>query len=361
LNYQQKSCCKRINTLDLKVELKINLFNKQGFMKTIRLLSIVLLCIIIYSGCKKDSPSEEITPPATLQISISASNDTVQKGNPVTFTWVSNAKSCIVHMNGIEQTLPAANGSKSFIINQTTLFEFIFTSSDSKKTETKSFTIFAYEIPLIPTIVLTATPPNLPLGGGMVKITWVTTNAEGVYYNDVRYDPNNGFVQLLMTASDTLEFTAKGPGGEKTDNVIVTVLQPTLQQQMITSNPLRESDSFKSYVGPDGPWINMNIDYSTPCMLDNIMTFYLTGEYVWDQGLLCAGGTVGPVTFNWSFSGDSLFMEGTHVYLKSIDWDNVVWIGKSQELSWNGTEYIITPIWVLVTNTFIKPSALSNF
>lgn len=310
--------------------------------KPARLLLLFLsLVLILLPGCEKD-----LTPLVVPVDKPEIKTNQTAKNGLITLSW--DAKNTKVLM--MQNRIVAVHDSITIPNMDTT---FVFDATNDGETASKKV-----EIVKIPLPEITFSMVDTLSQSGTVKLTYSTKNCTKIIWNDVEYGPN-GSLSIAVTATTTIDFKVLGPGGMINTSVIIPVKEvvPLTQlEQIITSNPMVETFSRKSFVGPNGPWENKNVNYSDPCMADNIMTFLPTYKYIYSQGQLCGGGYVEPVTFNWTIAGDSLFMEGNHVFLQSYNLEKVIWIEKSSASTWNEVKKVwdTVDMWLEVTNTFLK-------
>ncbi len=310
--------------------------------KIIMLFAVGLLSILFIIGCKKDL-MPLVVPVDKPEI---YTNQTADNGL-ITLSWEAQNTKILLMQNRI-----VAVHDSITIPNMDTTFVFDATNDG----ETVSKKVVITKIPL-PEIFFNKIDTLLQ-GGGTCKLVYSTKNCTKIVWNNVEYGPN-GSLNVNVATTTTLDFKILGPGGTLNTKVVIPVkeVRPlTHLEQIITSNPMVETFSRKSLISPNGPWITKNVNYSDPCMADNIRRFLPTYKIVYSQGQLCGGGYVEPVTSNWTIAGDSLLMEGNHVYLQSYNLEKIIWIEKSSSSSWNEEKKVwdTVDMWLEVTNTFLK-------
>lgn len=314
---------------------------KSEAMKKI-IFIVIGLFSILFTGCKKDLTTPFVGLVDKPEI---YTNQTANNGL-ITLSWEAKNTKILLMQNRIV----AVHDSITFSNMDTT---FVFDAANDGETISKKV-----EINKIPLPEVLFNKIDTLSQSGTFNLVYSTKNSTKLIWNNVEYGPT-GSLNLKVTVTTTFDFKILGPGGMLDTTVVIPVkeVRPLTQlEQILTSNPMVETFSRKSLISPNGPWQNANVNYSDPCMLDNIRTFLSTYKFIWSQGQLCAGGYVEPVTFNWTIAGDSLLMEGCHVYLQSYDFDKIIWIGKSSSSSWDEEKkiWVTVDMWLEVTNTFKK-------
>lgn len=153
------------------------------------------------------------------QVSLKVSKDQIKQGESVELSWTSkNAKS--VELNG--KTV-AASGTQSTQPDQTTTYTL--TGKRGKKEATDSKTVKVEIPPRRPTISISADRTAIERGQS-TTLRWSSTDATNVEISGVGSVATAG--QQVVSPGDSITYTAtaKGPGGEDTASVRVTVTEP---------------------------------------------------------------------------------------------------------------------------------------
>lgn len=310
-------------------------------MKTLKkaLFLVLLGALTIFVSCEKDPIVPEPVGQPVITISQSLSSDGV-----VTVKWeVKNVDA--VFCNG----MLVVNNSVSFPVCDSTLVfmaknklynisEIIQVSKPASPTGEVSFTYNGVAV------------DSLPYPGGEIVATVNFTNGFLVF-NDITYKKSPVSITLSTIGTDVFDFTIKGVCEEITIPLVVPVKDLTTREQQIIFGSWYEGYSRESYTGPDGPWEETNIDYSDPCVQDNVWKFFVDTQYQrkvnFDQGVLCAGGVAPIFTFGWRIEDDSIFIGNGPAtrLIKSIDWSSLVYMEIGEYDKWDGTKWISYPCW----------------
>lgn len=195
---------------------------------------------------------------------------------------------------------------------------------------------------------------SLPYPGGEIVATINFANGDLVF-NGNTYHKSPVSINLTTIGTEVFDFTIKGICEVITISLVIPVKDLTTREQQIIFGSWYVVHARESYTGPDGPWEETGIDFTAPCEQDNTYKFSATPEngrkLIFDQGVLCSGGISPIFTFDWRLEGDSLFIgDGPSTrFLKSVDWDHMVWIEKGYSHTWNGSVYITVPMWMEFT------------
>lgn len=140
-------------------------------------------------------------------------------GGNVNFSWnTQNATSASI--SGIGAV--ALNGSATRNVTQTTTYTL--TATGPGGTVKCSETITVAEPVEKPTCTSSASPRNLPYGGGDVHFTWSTTNADTVTIsNGIGQVAKSGSATRYINSNTTYVLTATGPGGTVKCTETITV------------------------------------------------------------------------------------------------------------------------------------------
>lgn len=313
--------------------------------KNLFLFLIGLFLSLLFVGCEKDieGPSVKVSP------------------ENLTIDYNESASITLTVKNGllINSDLPGFNNIqisdqiKSFeletpqLINSVTYNFVVF--GENEMISNASVTITVKDAPKLPKCEITATPTQIQYSGtALINIS--VTDAYSLVTDLPGVQGVSGVFQTpVLSETIWYRFTFIGPGGTTKDSIQIVVIQPSLHVQMLTANSLRAVSSRESYVSAEGPWTITPIDYTTPCMMDNVYTFSLNGKAIFSQGLLCAGGTVDPVEFDWSLEGDSLNRGGYVVLVSYWGFDKIVCVEPSSANYWDGTQWIAVNCWMEVT------------
>lgn len=164
-------------------------------------------------------------PPDPLPVceSFSANPSTINRGSFSTLSWVTKNATRVVIDNGIGEV--AATGSLSVSPLATTTYTLTaYKSPGSSDKDTCTTTIVVKELPpVLPKCEsFTATPNNLPFGGGTAILSWSTRNAD-----TVTITPNIGAVGVVGSSSVALStsttYTLVAASGLNSDTCVVTI------------------------------------------------------------------------------------------------------------------------------------------
>lgn len=295
-------------------------------MKKLCQIAALFLCLslaFINTGCDKeqdDNPVNPITPTLTTN---PVSDKTVPIGCNDSISWETQGiSSLVVKING-EMVSTLLKGSIKFSsITEEKIVEFeIPDNKDMNKTVRLMPQSISYPKP---TINLSKNPDRLPENGGQVTITWTTTNADSVLHNNHWYPPS-GSISYNLTDTTTFIFTAKGKGGEVSDNIIVyvdVVIYPPLYP--LTLGPWKEVKHL--YTSEFEGIYNEEIDISAPCQQDDRYIFTQNGTFIGTFGpLLCEGGTISEVNWPYEFAFNTIFGLGDPRYVIKLTADTLIW------------------------------------
>lgn len=153
------------------------------------------------------------------QVSLKVSKDQIKQGESVELTWTSkNAKA--VELNG---KAVAKSGSQTAQPDQTTTFTVV--GKRGKKEVSDAKTVRVEIPPRKPTISIAADRTAIERGQS-TTLRWTSTDATTVDISGLGEVSTAGQRVVSPTASLTYSATAKGPGGEETASVRVTVTEP---------------------------------------------------------------------------------------------------------------------------------------
>lgn len=330
-------------------------------MKTTRLL-LVFFCVLAFlSGCKKDT-----TPPEDIEkyylSDIYPDQLHVLIGVVDTIHYSSNAVGLVVKtpIGDITDKDPE-QGTVTVIMTEEGMaqIDFVFSWDDPVSTHvTQTCYIFGIkpEEPL--TLQVSAKSGHIPHGTSdsiFVSITGaksVTTDLPG-------YDGSlsGGKYSTPPLDSTTIYHFSISNEKETVDTSITIEVDeplPTQEELYLCSGNWLMNKFRKSYTLA-GPWVEIQYNYSEPCMQDNFWRFYLPPERLvtYDQGELCSGGIAPILYWNYILSNNILsglygFETKTIIYL---DWNLLVWIVESSEYNIQTGEYTV----VYFEKTFIHP------
>lgn len=118
-------------------------------------------------------------------------------GGSTTFSWTSeNGQSAAIN-NGVGSV--ALNGSRPVTVTQSGTYTLTVTAADGR-TANCSQAITVGAVPPAPLCTFTATPTNLPAGGGTVTFNWTSQNGASASIN-------NGFGTVVLNGSQPLNVT----------------------------------------------------------------------------------------------------------------------------------------------------------
>jgi hypothetical protein len=178
-----------------------------------------------------------------------------------------------------------------------------------------------------PTLVLTANPDTLPIGGGWTTIKWTVKNTEKIIFNGTSLILTEGSMQTgFFNKDSTFTFIARGPGGETTASVTIVVAQPV---------PPTQNEAYYSA----GPWIWVKLEFQDAdgfpwresdiweCMKDDIMTFYFPSKtWVYDNGEnRCSYDEPRTYSGNWFITGTVINTGGPNEKI-TLNPDTLVWV-----------------------------------
>ena len=164
-------------------------------------------------------------PPDPLPVceSFSANPSTINRGSSSTLSWVTKNAARVVIDNGIGEVTATGSLSVSPLVT-TTYTLTAYKSPGSNDKDTCTTTIVVKELPpVLPKCEsFTATPNNLPFGGGTVVLSWSTRNAD-----TVTITPNIGVVAAVGSSSVALStsttYTLVAASGLNSDTFAGTI------------------------------------------------------------------------------------------------------------------------------------------
>jgi hypothetical protein len=133
-------------------------------------------------------------------------------------TWTSTNATAATITPGIGSV--AVNGSRSVSLTQTSIFTLTLTGTGGTTTYNDTITVQTGG----PTGTFTATPEQLPSGGGDVTLTWTSANATAATITPgIGSVAVNGSRSVSLTETSTFTLTLTGPGGTATYNTTINV------------------------------------------------------------------------------------------------------------------------------------------
>jgi len=293
-------------------------------MKNISRFFIFILFLFAFVRCEKPGNSGEDAKVPSL--TVNANPSTIESGSSTMISiTANNTDSVTSDLPGATNIAGAVNKSVTTpVLTATTTYLFKAYGKNGKVVA-KNVTITVTQKPEKPTLVLTANPDTLPVGGGIVMITWTYTNTDKIIFNGVSLMLNGYMCTDILTKDSTFTFTARGPGGETTESITVVVAQqipPTQNEAYFCAGPWKWVKlEFQDATGL--PWHEAEI---SECDKDDLLTNYFPSKtWVYDDGINDCGST-GSGT--WFFVSDSLINGGDPNHLreiKTLNQDTLVW------------------------------------
>lgn len=153
-------------------------------------------------------------------------------GGQSTLSWTSqNATSA-----SINQGIGTVALTGSLVANVTTTTSYILTVTGAGGSQQYSTTVTVATPPL-PTGTVTATPSNLPIGGGPAQLKWVSQNATSASINQgIGTVTLSDSVMVADTVTTTYTLTVVNSQGSNTYNATVTVAKPTPPFEVVYDN-----------------------------------------------------------------------------------------------------------------------------
>ncbi len=172
-----------------------------------------------------------VTPPVVPTPSCDSfgvSPVTITKGNSALLTWATSNANRVVINNGIGEV--SVDGSYS--VTPLATISYLLTAYGADNSQnTCSVTLTVQEPPVVTVPkcdAFTATPASLPVGGGNVKLAWITSNASVVSISPtIGTVALNSSTTIAITATSTFILTASDAAGKNaTCTVVVPVAPP---------------------------------------------------------------------------------------------------------------------------------------
>ncbi|MCL2206681.1 MAG: OmpA family protein [Fibromonadales bacterium] len=172
-------------------------------------------------GTKKKSIEVVVESAAGPSVEFSASSESVQKGQPVTLTWmVTDATE--VNIEGIGKV--KNSGTRNVKPSATGVTTFTLTATGPGGTKTEAVEVEVLGGPL-PVILFTASSENIT-NGQTVTLSWQVSNATEVIIEGLGKVPAKGTKKLKPTETTGYKLVATGEGGTETAVVEVEVEEP---------------------------------------------------------------------------------------------------------------------------------------
>ncbi|MCP4351431.1 MAG: hypothetical protein GY795_38685, partial [Desulfobacterales bacterium] len=167
---------------------------------------------------KEDVTAEEcdILPPS---VRLNADRRAVQSDMPVTLSWQA------VHADSvsIDNSIGTVDDFGSEVVTPSETTVYMITAQGSGGTVTAEVTVYADEIPGIPTVDMISSSATVTQGGS-ATLTWTASGAETVYIdNGIGFVSPDTPVTVYPKHTATYTVTAVGPGGSASEKVTIRV------------------------------------------------------------------------------------------------------------------------------------------
>ena len=190
----------------------------------------LLTLLLLLPSCGGNSQSTQ--PPAVPTITFTVDSTSVNAGQSVTLTWASTNATSVTISPSISSTALPLSGSQQVTINADTTFTATATGPGGT-TAPKSVSVTVSTAK--PTVTLTSSATAVT-AGGLVTLTWATTNATSITINpsiggdDQTALALSGNATVAIATNTTFTATATGAGGTATATVTITATAaaPTL-------------------------------------------------------------------------------------------------------------------------------------
>lgn len=286
---------------------------------------LVIPFLALITGCEKDSIVEEPIVAPTIQVSMVPESGIIEKGESVKFSLIVSDNVKKITMNGEEihllnfQTPP---------ITENTSYMFSVENQVGQKANCIKYISVkeqTYDPPVF--LSLTAEPDTLPIGGGESVISWAFSGVvDTILLSNGEELPNSFWGRkILLTASTDVEVTLKGPGGQVSKSITITVTQPTPMEILLSSYSWRPWKRETS-LNINGPY-ELSFFMESPCSLDDRWIFKNCPRKVeYSMGLnLCDPDFTGCVWDNWNIENEN-HLTMPDRYITKLDSDTLVWI-----------------------------------
>ena len=175
----------------------------------------------VKAGERQPITAELMSVPRPTIASFDATPATIQPGQSAKLTWqTSNASD--IGIDNVAANLQAS-GSMSMSPTQTTTYTLTVKGNGFTDTHKATITVVA-----APTVTFTANPPSIQQGQSST-LTWETQNATQITMPGNPGAELSGSATVAPEKTATFTIEAKGPGGNTTATVTVTVVPKTLQ------------------------------------------------------------------------------------------------------------------------------------
>jgi hypothetical protein len=285
------------------------------------------LVLLIIPGCGKD-PIEPITPVEELSLRVQAMPNILDSpGLKAVIEITAVADSTVSDLPGA--TFISGSFTKTVEtpkLGQTTTFRFRSYLDGEVAYNNVTIHVLGVPSPPNPTLTLTSSVSILPIGGGEVTITIITTSADSVFsfFDGKKLLPNCNETYIIDTTT-TFTYEAYGPGGKIKKDTIVVVEEPlTIAQLLFLASLKIVKLEFKLV---DGDWYEGDIG----CRSDDKLTFYIEPQTVTeDYGeIKCGGSTQDSASFPWVLDGYFISIGDPRGIIREITFisnDTLVWI-----------------------------------
>ena len=161
-----------------------------------------------------------IDPSSEPTVNISATPDSIVRGEPALLSWTSSNVDSVVLDNGIGEAPPAG----SLIVHPVSTTAYTATASNETDTATASVAITAVDPP--PEVSLSAEPSEIEEGES-ATLSWTSEYAETLAIGpEIGTVEQNGSVTVSPIQTSTYTITATGSGGDTSSHATIAVRPP---------------------------------------------------------------------------------------------------------------------------------------
>jgi hypothetical protein len=180
---------------------------------------LFLIPLIIIAGCKKDDDESPDYVEPSITFEATPSNPKI--GENTQLVWEVTGlfvEKVFVYLDGVLISTKLSDMLILGPVNKEMVIDlFVMAGKDEPIQRTVTISPKSK-----PTLTVNADPLSLPIGGGTTTLSWSAVNADTVMYNDTPYGPT-GSLDVNLVEDSTFTFLAKGPGGQKSASISVTV------------------------------------------------------------------------------------------------------------------------------------------
>ena len=225
-----------------------------------------------------------IDPSAEPTVALSATPESIVRGEPALLSWASSNVDSVVLDNGIGDAPPTG----SMVVHPAETTAYAATASNESGTTTAIVTITVVDPP--PEASLSAEPSEIEQGETSI-LSWTSSNAETLTIEpDIGTVDQNGSRTISPAQTTTYTLAASGPGGDATSTATVEVRLPNPFTLQITY-PADGSQIAGSAVSVKGAIVHEN-GLETAVVVNGVLAIVAEGQFIADNVPLFQGENI---------------------------------------------------------------------